>query len=75
MRRVEIDPEVVVNAINDAINIFVREVLVPRGLIDAGVYFNDPDLDRLKHDIAKHCAERWKVSWRNDQAGSGSPDE
>lgn len=69
MRRVEVDPEVLYNAINDAINVFVREVLVPRGLVNAEAYFTDPDLLVLRNRIAQHWAENWKVSWKNDSAG------
>ncbi len=70
MRRVEADPEVVYNAINDAINVFVREVLIPRGLVNKEAYFNDADLLTLRNRIAKHWAEHWKVSWKNDAADS-----
>jgi hypothetical protein len=72
MRRVEVDPEVVYNAINDAINVFVREVLVPRGLVNPEAYFNDSDLLVLRNRIAKHWAEHWKVSWKNDDASDAS---
>ena len=73
MRRVEVDPEVLYNAINDAINVFVREVLVPRGLINADAYFRDPDLLVLRNRIAQHCAEHWKVSWKNEEASAVPP--
>jgi hypothetical protein len=73
MRRVEVDPDVLFNAINDAINVFVREVLVPRGLVDAEAYFKDPDLLVLRNRIAEHWAEHWKVSWKNDEAPPAPP--
>lgn len=75
MRRVETDPEILGSAINDAINVFVREVLIPRGLVNEEAYFNDSELDALKHNIAKHWAERWKVCWKNDDAPEYQPGE
>lgn len=73
MRRVEVDPEILFNAINDAINVFVREVLIPRGLVSAEAYSKDPELIPLKCIIAKHWAEHWKVCWKNDDAPEGQP--
>lgn len=66
MCRVEVDPEVIYNAINDAINVFVREALVPRGLVNPEAYFHDPDLPVLRNRIAQHWAEHWKVSWKSE---------
>jgi hypothetical protein len=74
MRRVEVDPEVLYNAINDAINVFVREVLVPRGLVNADAYEHDfPDLLVLRNRIARHWAEHWKVSWKKEEASAAPP--
>lgn len=73
MRRVEVDPEVLFNAINDAINVFVREALIRRGLVNAEAYFNDPEIDTLKRRIAKHWAENWTVSWKHDAAPKSQP--
>lgn len=66
MDRVEVDPEIIFNAIKDAINAFVREVLIPRGLVNAEAYFNDPEVEGLKQQIAKDWAEQWKVSWKTE---------
>ncbi len=66
MRRVEVDSEVLYHAINDAINGFVREVLIPRSHVNAEVYFNDEELVGLQHQTAKQWAEHWKISWKND---------
>ena len=74
MRRMEVDSEVIFSAVNDAINIFVREVLIPRRLVNEEAYFNDEELIGLQRQIAKRCAESWKVCWKNEipeGAGTG----
>jgi predicted double-glycine peptidase len=74
MRRIEVDTEVIFSAVNDAINIFVREVLIPRKLVNEEAYFNDEELIGLQHQIAQRCADSWKVCWKNEGpegAGTG----
>ena len=69
LREVRIDPEISVHAINDAINRFVVEVLLPRGLLDEKRYFDsdeDKELMRLQAQIVRETAERWRVSYIND---------
>jgi hypothetical protein len=67
MRRVEVDLEVLFNAINYGINTYVNEVLIPKGIVNKEVYHNTPGLSPLKHEIAMRCAQDWKVSWVNDE--------
>jgi hypothetical protein len=66
MRRIEVDAEILFNAINDGINEYVKEVLVPRGLVNMEAYDNTSDLVQSRHKIAKHFATHWKISWRNE---------
>jgi hypothetical protein len=69
MRKIETDPEVLVHAISDAINVYMRDVLRPRGLIPSDIPIDvDDELLRLKYEIAQTVAESWKVSWINDDA-------
>jgi hypothetical protein len=57
--------EVLVHAISDGINIYIRDVLIPRGVADkeawgaAGV---DSDLIRLKYEVAAKVAASWVES-------------
>jgi Family of unknown function (DUF6188) len=64
MFRVETDPEVLYSAINDAINVFMREVLIPQGLLDEQAYSSRESLLLQRNQIAAHWAERWRVSWK-----------
>jgi hypothetical protein len=65
MRKIETDPEVLVFAITDAINLYVREVLIPRGIVSKDAW-DDDELLRLKYEVADTVANNWAVSWRND---------
>ena len=68
MREVRVEQEVIGHAIVDAINTYIREVLVPRcpGL---GAVWDGPDekeLDRLKYEVAATFAAKWAVSQVDD---------
>jgi hypothetical protein len=65
-RRVEYDPEVLGCAINDAINVYIRDVLIPRGVINIERWNNDGELVTLKHQVGKYWAQRWRVAWVKD---------
>ena len=66
MSRIELDSELVGHAISDAINTYVREVLIPRGVVAEDVWDADKELMNLKYEIAEKVAQKWKVSWRHD---------
>lgn len=69
MNRIELDTETIGHAISDAINIYVREILVPRGVVHQDAWDTDKELIKLKYEIAEQVAQKWKVSWRaNDDA-------
>jgi hypothetical protein len=71
LRDVRTDREVLLHAINDAINIFVREVLLPEGIIDQQG-FDRLDDDRLmaaKYAIADKVAAWWEHCQIDDSAG------
>ena len=70
MREIRTDQEVLVNAISDGINIYVRDVLIPRGVADKEAWNGAGigDLTRLKYEVAATVAQMWAVSWRNDEA-------
>jgi hypothetical protein len=70
MREVRTDPEILSHAIADAINDFVRVVLVPRcPPLDRVWSGQDADeLDRLKYSVAAEFAAKWPVSLVNDDA-------
>ena len=68
MREVRTDPEIVSHAIVDAINHFIRVVLIPR-CPPLDHVWNGPDadeLDRLKYGVAAEFAAKWAVSLVND---------
>lgn len=69
MRAERITPELLSHAIVDGINSFVREVLTPRcpPLGNAWNGVGSEELDRLKYEIARTVAEKWAVSWVNDE--------
>jgi hypothetical protein len=60
-RTIDSNPEVMEHAVSDGINIFVREVLIPRGLVDANGYEADDEVLRLKYAIAKNVAQSWQT--------------
>jgi hypothetical protein len=62
MRTVHSDPDILAHAIVDGINIYVRDVLIPRGLIDPERYFGDSSLVQLEHRIAEQVAAAWRTS-------------
>jgi hypothetical protein len=71
MREIPTDVEVLIHAISDGINVYVRDVLIPRGVMDKDTWDSsgpNDDLIRLKYEVAKAVANRWAVSWRNDDA-------
>jgi hypothetical protein len=71
MREIHTDVEVLINAISDAINVYIRDVLIPRGVMDKHAWDRvgpNDDLIRLKYEVATSVANRWAVSWRNDDA-------
>ena len=71
MREIRSDVEVLVHAISDGINAYVRDVLIPRGVADKAAWDAagaDGDLTRLKYEVAAAVAAQWAVSWRNDEA-------
>lgn len=68
MKRIEVDPSVLHNAIVDGINIYVRDVLRPRGIVDQEKEGAESKAIRgLKHDIARRLSEEWRVSWKWDE--------
>jgi hypothetical protein len=66
LREVRTDPEILQHAVNDGINIFVREVLIPEGIVDQRRY--DGLSDERKHAICRAVAASWKVCQIDDEA-------
>lgn len=67
MRTVSSDPEVLQHAAHDAINIFVRDVLIPNGLIAPDACNEQQFRDALV-SVARRVSENWKQCKINDQA-------
>lgn len=67
-RPVACDPDAVQHAAHDAINIFVRDVLIPRGLIDPAKYDADGMIVDLQREIAIGVSQRWRQSKLCDDA-------
>lgn len=68
MRLVTSDPEILQHAAHDAINLFVRDVLVPRGLINSEDYNADETIKDSQIQVARQVAEMWKESQVHDDA-------
>jgi hypothetical protein len=69
MREIRTDVEVLIHAISDGINVYIRDVLIPRGVVDKDTWNkadDTEDLIRLKYEVAAAVAAGWAVSWRND---------
>ena len=68
MREVRVEKEVIGHAIVDAINTYIREVLVPRCPELKAVWDGpeDKELDRLKYEVAATFAAKWAVSQVSD---------
>jgi hypothetical protein len=70
VREVRVEQEVIGYAIVDAINTYIRDVLIPR-CPQLGVLWNKSDnqeeLDRLKYEVADTFAAKWSVSQVNDE--------
>ena len=71
MREIRTDTEVLIHVISDGINVYIRDVLIPRGVVDEEAYHAgggaDDDLVRLKYEVAAAVAARWAVSWRSNE--------
>jgi hypothetical protein len=68
MREIRVAEEVIGHAIVDAINTYIREVLVPRcpPLEEVWDGPDEKELDRLKYEIAAKFAAIWAVSQVED---------
>ena len=60
--KLRLPPRVLENAVVDGINRFIRDGLIPRGLLDQSRYESEEGLGQLKNDIARAVAEGWKTS-------------
>ncbi len=67
-REVRVEQEIIGHAIADAINYFIREVLIPRCLELDVVWFGpeSEELTRLKYEVAASFSAKWAVSLFND---------
>jgi hypothetical protein len=74
MREVRSDPEVLVHAVVDGINVFVRDVLLPRCPALKEI-LRDEDILRRKYEVAKTIAGWKAVSWIDDAAEPEKPKE
>lgn len=63
------DENVLAFAIHDALNIFVRDVLVGKGIVDRStIDAHQDDIDEGLRAIISVCVENWKVSTFNEDA-------
>jgi len=67
-RRIVTNREILTFAINDGINRFVREGLIASGLVDTDAYDANRELDELRRRVTHEVAEKWEVSWFDDEA-------
>jgi hypothetical protein len=68
VREVRVDQEIIGHAIVDALNAYIREVLIVHCPELAAVWNgpNEKELDRLKYEIAATVAAKWAVSQVSD---------
>jgi hypothetical protein len=72
MREVRSDPEVLTNAVVDGINVFCRDVLIPRSPALKDIWCADEIL-RLQYQVAEAVAKSWTVCWIADDAEPEEP--
>ncbi len=60
MKEIYSDPEILYHAISDGINRFVRDVLLPNGLIDEASYYADQTIDTQREIIVSETVKNWK---------------
>ena len=66
-------PEVLEHAISDGINVFVRDVLIRRGLIDEDRYESETaELLKFKYAVAEKVAALWLNALR-EATGESPP--
>src|SRR5262245_56716383 len=70
VREVRTDPGVLLHAIADGINVYVRDVLAPRCPAVAALWDGPAgeELARLKYEVAAAVATQWAESQVNDEA-------
>lgn len=62
LREERMNPEALSAAINDGINRYVRDVLIPKGLIDLDRYDSlGRELDDMRQAVCAAVADKWKV--------------
>jgi len=61
LRTVKTDPEILQSAVIDGINRFIRDVLIPLGVIDQSVLETErgAEFDQRKYAIARDVASLW----------------
>jgi hypothetical protein len=67
-RIIHSNPEILEHAVSDGINIFVRDVLVPRGFVDPTTYDADQEILLLRDEIARNVAQSWRTCRLNEEA-------
>ncbi|MGH7140960.1 MAG: UTP--glucose-1-phosphate uridylyltransferase, partial [Pirellulales bacterium] len=67
-KRITMDPEILSYACVDAINSFVRGILIPMKIVNAEEYDDtvSSELNAAKHEIAKSVADKWRESFLNE---------
>jgi len=69
LREIRTDPEILQHAISDGINRYVRDVLIPEGIVDERRYEQlSRELIPRKHAICTAVAASWEVSQIDDEA-------
>ncbi len=68
-RTIHTDENVLSFAIHDAINMFVREVLVGKGIVEKStINARQHDIDEGLRLIIAQCIADWKISTVNEEA-------
>ena len=73
-RIVRLDPVCLSPALNDAINLFCREVLLPRGYL-ADAQWRDDGLRAPKAEVVQHVVEMWRETVVNEHVDERSVEQ
>ncbi len=69
-RKIRTNPEILHDAIVDGINVYIREVLLGRGILDERRLedWTGQELDDLKHEVATRIAGQWETCEVDEKA-------
>ena len=69
LRTIDTDPDILRQAINDGINRYLRDVLLPSGLVDEERFeCAEPELNMTRRKVVEATVKSWQQSQFDDEA-------